>query len=26
MNYQMITTNDELASLCEVTREFPAIA
>ena len=26
LNYQMITTNDELASLCEVTREFPAIA
>ncbi|MDU5513725.1 MAG: hypothetical protein E6089_06530, partial [Enterobacter sp.] len=26
MNYQMITTNDELASLCEVTRDFPAIA
>ena len=26
LNYQMITTNDELASLCEVTRDFPAIA
>ncbi|MFK3712571.1 MULTISPECIES: ribonuclease D [Leclercia] len=26
MNYQMITTNDELASLCDVTRDAPAIA
>ena len=26
LNYQMITTNDELASLCDVTRDAPAIA
>ncbi|MDU7761836.1 MAG: ribonuclease D, partial [Enterobacter asburiae] len=26
LNYQMITTNDELASLCDVTRDFPAIS
>lgn len=26
LNYQMITTNDELATLCDVTRDFPAIA
>ncbi|BBV16816.1 ribonuclease D [Citrobacter portucalensis] len=26
MNYQMITTDDALATLCEAVREFPAIA
>ncbi|MDZ7320436.1 ribonuclease D [Kosakonia sacchari] len=26
MNYQMITTNDALAALCEAARAFPAIA
>ncbi|EIF3589944.1 ribonuclease D, partial [Escherichia coli] len=26
MNYQMITTDDALASLCEAVRAFPAIA
>lgn len=26
LNYQMITTNDELASLCDACRDFPAIA
>ncbi|MEG1212300.1 MAG: ribonuclease D [Leclercia sp.] len=26
MNYQMITTNDALASLCEITRDAPSIA
>lgn len=26
LNYQMITTNDALASLCEITRDAPSIA